>query len=114
MGGSDSKSTSASRKPRSGERGAGTRDSCPRKFKTIITSPARGLVPGAWLDVILDRNSAPSRVVLIDLASSAVVGSLTGIPNLDVLIRCLEAGVAYRGYVESVAGGRVDVTVIQQ
>ena len=37
-----------------------------------------------------------------------------GIPDLDVLIRCLEVGVAYRAYVESVAGGRVDVTVIQQ
>lgn len=115
MGGSSSKSsTSGGRKPGSGGTGGESRDNCPRKIKTVITSPARGLAPGSWLDVTLDHNSTPPRVILIDLASGAAVGSLAGIPNLDVLIRCLQAGVAYRAYVESVTGGRVDVTVIQQ
>lgn len=115
MGGSSPKSSNrGSRKPRTGGTGPEGRDGCPKKFKTVISGPARGLEPGAWLDVILDRTSTPSRVVLIDLAGGAIVGSLTGIPDLDMLIQCLEAGVGYRAYVESVAGGRVDVTVIQQ
>lgn len=113
MGGSSTKSSTSRRKARAAGTG-GEGDGCPTKLKAIITSPARGISPGAWLDVTLDQTLAPPRVVLFDLTSGNIVGSLTGIPDLDVLIRCLQNDVSYRAYVEGVTGGRVDVTVIKQ
>lgn len=55
----------------------------------------------------------PPRVVFVDLANGATVGSLTAIPDLDVLIECLRTE-AYRAHVDSVTSGRVDVTIIKQ
>ena len=93
---------------------SGGGDDCPLKLRAVITGPASGVSPGTWLEVKLDRTSSPPRVVLFDLAGGSVVGSLTGIPDLDVLIRCLENGVDYRAYTDAVVGGRIDVTVVKQ
>ncbi len=112
MGGS-STTNSIRRKARPTQSGGGS-DDCPVKLRAVITSPASGIGPGTWLEVKLDRTSSPPRVVLFDLAAGTVVGSLTGIPNLDVLIRCLEDGVDYRAYTDAVSGGRIDVTIVKQ
>ncbi len=116
MGGSSSKtSTGGGRKPRPGGAGVDGRDNCPTKFKAIISAPARGLSPRRVARSIPRPHDNPlSRIAGRPDGCGTTVGSLTGIPDLDVLIRCLEAGVTYRAYVESVAGGRVDVTVIRQ
>jgi len=90
------------------------RDKCPKKLKAVVTGPALGIATGARLEVTLDSTSSPPRVVLVDPTSNSIVGSLAGIPNLDVLLGCLENGVGYRAFVDSVDGGRVDVTVTQQ
>ncbi len=112
MGGSTT--TNSTRKKGRAARLGGDGDDCPLKLRAVITGPASGVSPGTWLEVKLDRTSLPPRVLLSDLASNAIVGSLTGIPNLDVLIRCLENGVDYRAYTDAVAGGRIDVTVVKQ
>jgi hypothetical protein len=72
------------------------------------------MTPGTWLDLVLDQSNVPPRVVFADLATGAIVGSLAAIPDLDVLIQCIRSHVAYRAHVDSVAGGRVDVTVVKQ
>jgi len=114
MGGSSRKlgGKSTGAKPRGN--GAGEDDKCPKRLSAAVTAPAPGISPGAWLEVELDRTTQPNRVVLFDLASRAIVGSLAGIPGLNVLIECLESGVEYRAYVDNVVGGRVDITVVQQ
>lgn len=112
MGGSTT--TNTGRKNARAAQPGGGRDDCPLKLRAVITSPASGVSPGTWLEVKLDRTSTPPRVVLFDLAGGTIVGSLTGIPDLDVLIRCLENGVDYRAYTDAVAGGRIDVTVVKQ
>ncbi|MGZ8287095.1 MAG: hypothetical protein ACXW27_11995 [Allosphingosinicella sp.] len=111
MGGSTTKGSGGRRR---GTGTGGQDDGCPPKIKAVITGPAGGISPGAWLGVALDQAPPPPRVVLFDITTKTIVGSLTGIPNLDVLIRCLQDGVEYRAHVENVAGGRVDVTVIKQ
>ena len=114
MGGSSTKTTSGRKRGQAAQSGGGV-DDCPLKLRAVVTGPASGISPGAWLEVKLDRTSAPPRVVLLDLAGGGtIVGSLTGIPDLDVIIRCLENGVDYRAYTDSVAGGRIDVTVVKQ
>ena len=112
MGGSTT--TNSVRKKRRAVQSGGGGDDCPVKLRAVITGPASGVSPGTWLEVKLDRTSSPPRVVLFDLASGTIVGSLTGLPDLDVLIRCLENGVDYRAYTDAVAGGRIDVTVVKQ
>lgn len=116
MGGS-TKNTGDSdsrRRKRLGGDGGQPDDRCPIKFRAVITGPAAGIMPGTWLDLVLDQTSAPPRVVFTDVASGAIVGSLAAVPNLDVLIECLRSQVEYRAHVESVDGGKVDVTVIRQ
>ncbi len=112
MGGSTT--TNSTKKKRRAAQSGGGGDDCPLKLRAVITGPASGVSPGTWLEVKLDRTSSPPRVVLFDLAGGSIVGSLTGIPDLDVLIRCLENGVDYRAYTDTVAGGRIDVTVVKQ
>ena len=112
MGGSASFPTNGSNNPLI-DGGDGGRDECPKRFKTMVTGPAQGIAMGARLVVTLDKTSTPSRVVLVDPTSNSTVGSIAGIPNLDVLLNCLELGVGYRAFVDSVNGGRVEVTVTQ-
>lgn len=108
MGGSDAKPT---KKAPSSGRGSG--QDCPSRFTTIVAGPAEGITKGAWLNVRVDRSGGQPRVVLLDEVTGATVGSLAGVPNLAILIRCLEDGVPYRALVDHVEGGRIDVTVVQ-
>jgi len=108
MGGADSKP-----KKKVPGAGPGSGRDCPTRFTTIVTGPAEGITKGAWLDVRIDRSSGQPRVVLIDEVTNATVGSLAGVPNLAILIRCLEDGVTYRAIVDHVDGGRIDITVLQ-
>lgn len=87
---------------------------CPAFMSASIAGPTTGIVPGSWLDVQLDRSASPYRAVLVDAVSTQIVGALMGLPNLALLLRCLEQGVAYRAYVAAVAGGRIDVTLARQ
>jgi hypothetical protein len=66
------------------------------------------------LQVELQGSGSSATVVVADPVSSTPVGTLAGVPNLAVLIQCLEAGVEYMAYVSAVSGGRVDVTVTRQ
>jgi hypothetical protein len=91
----------------------GSGQDCPSRFTTIVSGPADGIIRGAWLEVRVDRSGVQPRVVLVDEITSAIVGSLAGVPNLAILIRCLEEGVPYRAIVDHVDGGRVDITVLQ-
>ena len=86
---------------------------CPARLNTVIVGPVAGITKGNWLDVRVDRSGSQSRVVLVDEVTGATVGSLAGVPNLAILIRCLEAGVTYRAIVDDVSGGRIDITVLQ-
>jgi hypothetical protein len=115
MGGSP-KSSGAEKKRRKLPTGSGpgAGDECPPKFRAVVMGPAPGVIPGTWLDLVLDQTSAPPRVVFTDLATGAVVGSLAAIPDLKVLIDCLKSQVDYRAHVDAVTGGRVDVTVVKQ
>lgn len=88
-------------------------DGCPRKLKAVVSGPVAGVQAGTWLEVILQPGRNPAPVVLVDVASGAVMGSLMGIPKLAELRECLTNGVRYRAHVEAVSGGRVDVTVIR-
>lgn len=112
MGGSSNHSTSIRRTAPTGGGGAG--EDCPQKLRTVITGPAAGIAAGTWLEVKLDKSSTPPRVVLLDLTAGTIVGSITGVPSLDLLIDCLEKGVDYRAYTDLVAGGRIDVTIVRQ
>lgn len=112
MGGSSNNTTSTRRTVPKGGGGAG--DECPQKIRTVITGPAAGIAAGTWLEVKLDNSTTPPRVVLFDLTTGTIVGSITGIPNLDLLIDCLARGIDYRAYTDLVAGGRIDVTIVRQ
>ena len=109
MGGSDSK------KPRKRGPGAesGSGQDCPKRFTTIVTGPAEGVIRGSWLDVRIDRTGGQPRVILVNEVTNDIVGSLAGVPNLAILIRCLDDGVSYRALVDRVDGGRIEVTVLQ-
>lgn len=87
---------------------------CPASMNASIAGPETGIVQGSWLDVQLDRSTSPSRAVLVDVVSGQIVGALMGVPNLALLLRCLDQGVTYRAYVAAVAGGRIDVTLARQ
>jgi hypothetical protein len=108
MGGSDAKPTK-----KVPVAGLGSGQDCPSRLTTIVAGPAEGITKGAWLDVRIDRSGGRTRVVLVDGVTNATVGSLAGVPNLAILIRCLEGGVPYRAIVDHVDGGRIDVTVLQ-
>jgi hypothetical protein len=108
MGGSDAKPT---KKGTVGEVRSG--QDCPSRLTTVVSGPAAGITKGSWLEVRVDRSGGGPRVILIDEVTGAIVGSLAGVPNLAVLIRCLDDGVPYRALVDDVDGGRIDVTVIQ-
>lgn len=105
MGGADPKQTK--RPP------TGTGRDCPSRLTTIVSGPAEGIAKGSWLDVRVERSGGQPRVILIDEVTGVIVGSLAGVPNLAILIRCLEDGVPYRAIVDRVDGGRVEVTVLQ-
>lgn len=105
-------SSSSSRSGSSGVSGGG--NECPVSIRTSIAGPTDEIVEGSWLLVQLDATTDPHRVVLIDEVSAKIVGALAGVPNLPLLIRCLDEGVSYRAYVEAVDGGRVDVTLARQ
>ena len=109
MGGSDAKP------PKKGAavQVAGSGQDCPSRLATVVSGPARGISKGSWLEVRVDRSGAGPRVILVDDVTGSTVGSLAGIPNLAVLMRCLEDGVPYRALVDHVDGGRIDVTVIK-
>jgi hypothetical protein len=96
-----------------GGAGGGSGMLCPPKISAAITGPVAGITAGTWLEVVL-RPGTPSRVVVTDLVRGIDVGSISGIPGLNVLINCLENGVHYRAYVDRVHGGRVDVTLVRQ
>lgn len=116
MGGSSSGGPGrrpGTRRPRGGGGDNGP-DGCPYKITASVSAPAPGIVAGTWLHVELDRSVVPSRVLVFDPAARAVVGSIAGIPNLNVLIDCLTRGVEYRAYVDHVSGGRVDITIVRQ
>jgi hypothetical protein len=108
MGGSDAKPTK--RGPVAGGRSG---QDCPSRLTTVVSGPAAGITKGSWLEVRVDRSAGGPRVILVDEVTGATVGSLAGVPNLAVLIRCLDDGVPYRALVDHVDGGRIDVTVIQ-
>jgi len=108
MGGSDG--TPTKKGPAAG---LGSGQDCASRLTTVISGPAAGITKGAWLEVRIDKNGGRPRVVLVDEVSLATVGSLAGVPNLAILIRCLEAGVRYRAIVDHVDGGRIDITVVQ-
>lgn len=86
---------------------------CPSRLTTVVAGPVEGIAKGSWLDVRIDRSGGQPRVILIDEVTGVTVGSLAGVPNLAILIRCLEDGVPYRAIVDRVDGGRIDVTVLQ-
>lgn len=87
---------------------------CPLKISAVVTGPAPGITAGSWLEVQLDTSTDPPRVTLLDPAAGVTVGSISGIPGLNILIQCLNGGVSYRAYVDKVDGGRVDVTLVRQ
>lgn len=89
-------------------------DRCPRSLHASVAGPVQGIAQGTWLDVQLDTTSAPARAILVDPVSEQVVGALQGVPNLGLLLRCLEAGVLYRAYVSAVVGGRIDLMLARQ
>lgn len=107
MGGSDPKPTKAAPVG-----GIATGQDCPSRISTVVMGPAPGIAKGTWLGVQLDQTGGQPRVVLVDEVTNTTVGSVGGVPNLNVLIRCLSDGVSYQAYVDRVDGGRVDVTVI--
>lgn len=114
MGGSSNTSFNATRSGATPSGNApGGKLRCPAKLRAVVTGPAPGIQSGAWLNVQLEPATNPPRVVFVDIASGAIVGSLTAIPDLDVLIECLRLE-TYRAHVDAVTGGRVDVTVIKQ
>lgn len=88
------------------------RSTCPDVVPTTITGPAGGIAPNSWLDVQL-QPGAPG-AVFVNPVTGTVVGSLAGVSGLARLIRCMREGVAYRAYVDSVSGGRVEVTITRQ
>ena len=98
----------------SGGSGGGGSSGCPAKLKTILLSPASGITAGTWLDLVLDDSPPTPKVLVSNTATGAIVGSLGAVPDLVTLIDCLRNGVRYRAYVDSVTGGRVDITVIRQ
>lgn len=108
MGGSDAK-------PTKGDPAAkgGSRQECPSRLTTVVSGPAAGITKGSWLEVRVERSGGGPRVILVDEVTGVTIGSLAGVPNLAVLIRCLDDGVPYRALVDQVDGGRIDVTVIQ-
>jgi hypothetical protein len=108
MGGSDAKPT---KRGPAVEVGSG--QDCPSRLTTIVSGPTAGITKGSWLEVRVDWSGGGPRVILVDEVTGATVGSLAGVPNLAVLIRCLDDGVPYRALVDRVDGGRIDVTVIQ-
>lgn len=79
-----------------------------------MTGPVAGLAAGTLLGVTLDLTGGTAKVVLTDIATSAIVGSLAGIPDVGMFIECLRSGVEYIAYIKQVDGGRVDVTVVRQ
>jgi hypothetical protein len=87
---------------------------CPASMNASIAGPTAAIVQGSWLDVNLDRSTNPHRAVLVDTISGQIVGALMGVPNLALLLKCLEDGVAYRAYVAAVVGGRMDVMLVRQ
>lgn len=111
MGGSDTKPP---KKATGAMLGSGSGQDCPARLTTIVSGPAEGITRGAWLRVRADRSDGQPRVVLIDEVTGATVGSLAGVPNLAVLIRCLEDDVPYRAIVDHVDGGRIDVTILRE
>lgn len=94
--------------------GQGGGDDCPTKVRASITGPSDQIVEGSWLEVHLDRSTEPARVVVFDAVAGEIVGALAGVPNLALLMRCLERGVDYLAYVEGVDGGRIDVILARQ
>jgi hypothetical protein len=118
MGGRPGPSSPRSSDARQTEQKAGGEASggleCPTSLNASIAGPSTGIVQGAWLDVQLDSSTNPHRAVLVDIASGQIVGALMGVPNLALLLQCLEQGVAYRAYVAAVAGGRIDITLARQ
>jgi hypothetical protein len=108
MGGSDAKPTK-----KGPVAGVGLGHDCPSRLTTVISGPAAGIIKGSWLEVRVDRSGGVPRVILVDEVMGATVGSLAGVPNLAVLIRCLDDGVPYRALVDYVDGGRIDITVVQ-
>ena len=96
------------------DNGDGDKDDCPKKVRASITGPTDQIVEGSWLEVQLDTATDPARVVIFDAATGNIVGALAGIPNLPLLMRCLEQGVEYLAYVEGVDGGRIDIILARQ
>lgn len=108
MGGSDAKPTK-----KGPAAGVVSGQDCPSRLTTVVSGPTTGITKGSWLQVRVDRNAGGPRVILVDEVTGATVGSLAGVPNLAMLIRCLDDGVPYRALVDHVDGGRIDVTVIR-
>lgn len=93
----------------------GPEKDCPQRLTTVVSGPAAaGISKGTWLQVSVDRTGGGPRVILTDDVTGVTVGSLAGVPNLALLIRCLDDGVSYRALVDNVDGGRIDVTVLQE
>lgn len=90
------------------------RTPCPETIETVLSGPVEDIVPNSWLDVVVNRSPKAARVVVMDPVTQRPVGTLAGIPELAVLIRCIERGVEYRAYVSAVTGGRVDLIVTRQ
>ncbi len=116
MGGSGGGGSSGRPSGIGGGGGGGGRplDPCPLRLRTTVLGPAAGLVAGTWLELMLDRSAGQPKIVLVELVSNAAVGALGAVPDLDILINCIDTGVEYRAYVDSVSGGRVEITVVRQ
>jgi hypothetical protein len=100
MGGTTTTTTIASDPPK-----------CPDVVHVTLPASA-GLVPGDQLEVSLEGAAAP-KVVLRTLAG-VEIGVVAGVPKLQILIECLGNGVLYKGTVETVVGGAMNIAVARQ
>ncbi len=93
--------------------GGGGADPCEIVQDAPINSPNPAVVPlltvGDVLDVVL-TGIAPRQVLQVQTPSGGVAGSLTHVGHL-ALIRCIDAGNAYRAEVIQRTGGSIVVRV---
>ncbi len=95
-----------------GDGGIGVPDPCSLIEDTILNSPVPAVVgklkAGDVLSVSLQRG--PPVRVIVGTAAGVTAGSFTG-AKLPQIIKCLEAGVAYKADVVSVKGAAVRIRV---
>ncbi len=94
--------------------GSGAALGCPVSFNATLIGPAAvAWTAGEILDVTLISSPAPGRAVCVHRATGVTVGAIGGIPGLAKLLECLQAGVGYEARIDTILGGKIDVTVSQ-